>query len=239
MLIIVIVVVAIYSGIRGVISATNVTNIMPQVTATAQATITATSAAENPYTHSGTLVFSDPLSDNSLGNGWNVGTSQYGTCAFTGGAYHVSTSSLNSGITCLAAPDFSNFVLEMQMTIIKGDFGGIAFRYDHDGGHNAHYSFHVGQDGTYSLFLAQNTTVSQTLFHNTLSAAIHKGLGQTNVIAMVAQGSMITLYINNVLVAHLTDSTLTHGQVGLVAAAYQTNGQPTEVAYSNAKLWTL
>src|SRR5439155_22010085 len=43
-----------------------------QAVATTQTQIkaTATAAAENPYTHSGTLVLSDPLHDNSQGHNW-------------------------------------------------------------------------------------------------------------------------------------------------------------------------
>jgi len=238
-LIIVLVVVAIYGGIRGVISATNVIHVMPQVPATAQVplTVTATSTVENPYTHSGTLFFSDPLRDNSLGNGWDEASSQYGSCAFTGGAYHVSTPSTNGGVHCAARQDFSNFTFEVQMTIIKGDSGGVDFRLDSE--QNTRYVFYVEQNGTYELVRAKGVTNPTILFNITFSSAIHQGLGQTNVIAVVAQGSQFTLYVNRTLVARATDNTYTHGQIALLAAARVTNGQPTEVVYTNAKLWTL
>ena len=47
-------------------------------TATAHTNATATVVVENPYTHSGTLLFADPLSDNSKGHGWDVNSN----CAF-------------------------------------------------------------------------------------------------------------------------------------------------------------
>jgi hypothetical protein len=236
-LIIVIVVVGIYGGIKGVISATNVTPITPQVTATAQANVTATPAAENPYTHSGRLVLSDPLRDNSLGNGWNERSYSFGRCQFTGGAYHVIDLDPNAGIHCAAGQDFSNFTFEVQMTITKGDNGGVVFRLDSV--HHTRYVFFVGQDGTYELARSQGTTEEQDLFHTISSSAIHRGLGQTNVIAVVAEGSQITLYVNRQLVARATDNTYTHGRIALLAAAYATSGQQTEVVYSNAKVWTL
>ncbi len=68
------------------------------------------------------------------------------------------------------------------------------------------------------------------------SPAIKQGLNQTNLIAVVAQGTNIALYINHQLLGNVTDSTYSHGPVGLFAVVYT---QPTEVAFSNAKVWTL
>ena len=77
------------------------------------------------YPYGGTLVFSDPLRDNSQGHHWLVGSDNYGgNCEFTGGAYHISDS-INSpyAYSCGTATDFSNFAFEAQMTILKGDAG--------------------------------------------------------------------------------------------------------------------
>ena len=183
------------------------------------------------------MALNDPLRDNSLGYQWAEGRDNTGdNCQFTGGAYHVSESSTSGGYYCGAFPDFSNFAFEVQMTIIKGDLAGIGFRLDNT--HNTSYAFYVGQDGTYELYRAQGTTILQILVQPASSSAVHQGLGQTNVIAVVAKGSTITLYVNRQQIASVTDSTYSHGQIGLVAAAYSTGGHPTEVVYSNAKVWT-
>ena len=213
-------------------------------TPTKTATVASTQITVNPYTNTGKLVLNDPLKDNGLGYGWDVVTDQLGKCAFTGGAYHVSTLSATSGWTCSANPDFSNFAFEVQMTILKGDQGGIIFRsssvYD--------YRFDVVQDGSYELIAERGTASNQgvttvykfkTLINLVSSPAIHQGLGQTNSIAVVAQGSLITLYVNSQQIASVTDNNFSHGNIGLVAAANATGGHPTEVAYSNAKVWTL
>src|SRR5262249_43520489 len=122
------------------------------------------------------------------------------------------------------------------MTIIKGDAGGIIFRADATNGKL--YSFVVGSDGTYGLLLYADSTHAKTLGQN-ITSAINRGLNQTNLIAVEANGNTITLYINHQQILRVNDSTYNQGQIGFVANPYITNGHPTEVAYSNAKVWTL
>jgi len=209
-------------------------------TAQSEATATATVIAANPY--GGTLVLNDPLRDNSLGH-WYQGSDSVSSCKFTGGAYHASfspgprTSASVNAHFCTASADFRNFAFEVQMTIIKGDFGVILFRAPHDttGG----YQFTVGQDGMYILHSWKSPTNEQVLVNLTSSSVIHPGLGQTNLIAVVAQGNTIRLYVNHLQIASVTDSTYSHGSIGLFADTYISREHPTEVVYSNAKVWVL
>ncbi|HXX77210.1 MAG TPA: hypothetical protein VEI53_01865, partial [Ktedonobacteraceae bacterium] len=67
------------------------------------------------------------------------------------------------------------------------------------------------------------------------SAAIVTGLNQTNTLGIVAQGSTLTIYVNKQKVTSVTDSSFTHGQIAVFADA---TNQPTEVAFSNAKVWS-
>ena len=67
-------------------------------------------------------------------------------------------------------------------------------------------------------------------------ASIHTGLNQSNLIAIVAQGNTITLFVNNRSLAKVSGNTLSSGQIALFDEHV---GSPTEVEYSNAKLWAL
>ena len=67
-------------------------------------------------------------------------------------------------------------------------------------------------------------------------ASIHTGLNQSNLIAVVAQGNTITLFANNQRLATVSGNTLNSGQIAFIASSV---GSPTEVEYSNAKLWAL
>ena len=65
---------------------------------------------------------------------------------------------------------------------------------------------------------------------------INTGLNQSNLIAAVASGSTIDLYVNLHHIDSVSDSTYTSGQIGVVAFS---TGDPTEVAFNNAKVWGL
>ncbi len=115
------------------------------------------------------------------------------------------------------------------MTILKGDAGGVIFRVENTSP-NQYYDFSIRQDGAYNLEVV-NGIGGPTLTQGS-SPAIKQGLNQTNLIAVVAQGTNIALYVNHQLLGKVTDSTYGRGPVGLYAGVYT---QPTEVAFSNAK----
>ena len=210
------------------------------ITATAQAQASATAAViaanPNPYTPGlGKVALIDPLSDNSKGYAWDASVHTDGTCAFSGGSYHSSTSKTQFFYLCTAeVTDFSNFASEVQMKILQGDCGGMVFRGDSNSGKM--YFFEVCQDGTYlfSRYLDFTGNNVKDLAGGS-SAAITTGLNQTNVIAVVAQGSTLSIYVNKQKIASASDSTFTHGQIGLFA---DSSSHPTEVAFNNVKVWT-
>ena len=68
------------------------------------------------------------------------------------------------------------------------------------------------------------------------SSAIKTGLKQSNLIAVVANGTNIKLYANEQLITSLNDTSFSHGAIGLVA---EDDSNPTEVVFSNAKVWTI
>ncbi len=206
-----------------------------QTNAQATATASAIAANLNPYPPGrGTLALNDALRDNSKGNNWDTNATN---CAFTGGTYHVSAPNISSLATCAArSTNFSNFAYEVQMTIIKGDTGGILFRANAT--NNTSYIFYVSQAGRYELVLCPGTTCHD-IIPTAPSPAIIQGLNKPNLLAVVALGNTLTLYVNHQQVGQVTDSTFNQGQIGLVAHAFATAGHPTEVMYSNVRVWTL
>jgi hypothetical protein len=207
-------------------------------TAQAQATATASVIAANPNTYtpgSGKLALIDPLSDNSKGYAWDVGSYADGACAFSGGTFHASTPKINFFYTCTAqATDFSNFALEVQMKILQGDCGGMILRAESKSGKL--YFLEVCQDGTYLFSRYMDYTGNNVKdLAGGSSAAITTGLNQSNAIAVVAQGSTLSIYVNKQKIASASDNTFNHGQIGLVADSYS---HPTEVSFNNVKVWT-
>jgi len=117
------------------------------------------------------------------------------------------------------------------MTIVKGDAGGIGFRTDVTKGNG--YLFVISQDGKYGLYLFANS--SSVLLRGGSSTAINTGLNQSNLLAVVANGSTIDLYVNNQKIDGVTDSTYSQGKFGVGALNLNS---PTEVVFGNAKVWT-
>lgn len=200
----------------------------PTPTATARPTTTS-----NVYPPVGwNLIFSDPMKSNSSGY-WGVASDKYGSCSFTNDVYQVSSFTA-AGYSCvLTGFDFTNFAFEVQMTITKGDRGDISFRADANAENN--YAFWISPSGTYGLEIWENNSLSRTL-RSSSNAAINTDLNQLNTVAVVTQGNIFHLYVNDQLIDVVTDpaSSFSHGIIWL--GAYPVNN-PTQVFFSNVKVW--
>lgn len=212
-------------------------------TATAQANANVTATAQaivgNPYPpYGGTLVLNDPLSDNSQGHNWDEqALSSTKDCRFVAGAYestiHGSNDTERSNACFAENSDFTNFTFQVQVTVVKGSCGGVSFRGDSKAGN--FYEFHVCSDGTYQVYDVDMGIIGSPSASG-LFPAIHKGLGQTNVVAVVAINNTITLYVNGQNITIVNDSFDSHGQIGCEATE---TGTSTIVMFRNAMLWTL
>lgn len=204
---------------------------------TQQAAATAT-ALQNIYTSatSGAPVLNDPLiqQDN---NNWEVDSKNGGGgCAFTGGAYHATMPQAGFFASCYAqSSNFSNFALQVQMNIVTGDRGGVIFRADSV--NYKLYLFRIAQDGSYNLFLYvdNNGSHARSLLQGN-SSIIHTGRNQNNTLTVIARNANIYFYVNQQYLASISDSTYSSGEIGFFGED-QTN--PTDVAFTNFKVWTL
>ncbi len=193
------------------------------------------STLQNPYPpHTGSLALNDPLTDNSKGYRWDVGTyANGGSCTFTGGSYHVGVFMQGHFFACNAtAVTFGNLTYEVQMTILKGDRGGMFFR--QVGTQGPYYYFSIKIDGSYELDSFTGKTLNA--LQRGTSPIVKRGLNQPNQLAVVALGSSIDLYVNGQSIVHINDSTSSSGLIGVAADA---TDQPAEVAFNNARVWML
>jgi eukaryotic-like serine/threonine-protein kinase len=213
-------------------TATGTTTIPNEIVNAQVATATMKKANPNPYPpYTGTLILYDPMTSDRFN--WTNGSTNDATCTFSGGAYHVMGKKRGSANPCLGSgilfSNYSNFVFEVQMTIISGTAGGIRFRISSVGS----YNFVVYQDGHYELTSYDSYGDYQArLLGATVQSSIKTGLKQTNMIAVVASGSHIDLYVNSIRIGSTIDSFSSQGSFGLIA------DQESNVAYSNARLWT-
>ena len=115
------------------------------------------------------------------------------------------------------------------MTVISGAGGGIRFHISSVGS----YNFVVDQDGHYSLTSYDSSGDSHaTLLEASFPASIKVGAKQVDILAVVAFGTQIDLYINHLHVGSTHDSFSAQGSFGLLA------DQESQVAFSAARLWT-
>jgi serine/threonine protein kinase len=210
--------------------------------ATAQANATATAHAStqtnpNPYPpYTGTLALSDPLSDNNQGNEWRTYTDTLSSCNFSGGSYQIVETKSKYYADCGSQTlSYSNFTLQVQMQFVQGDCGGIIFRADPT--LTQFYFFRICQDGTYALLnYVDNTNTNAVTLAASSSSSIQSGSGASNLLAIVANNNTISLYINNQLIASVVDSNYSSGHIAFFA---QSEGNLTEVAFTNLKVWNL
>ncbi len=197
--------------------------------ATAQGQATATAQA-NPYPpNSGTLTINDPLSNNDNGYGWEGGERDGGFCTFTGGAYHSNIPQSGVFHSCLAlVTSFADFAFEVQARVISGTTSGIVFRADRATTHL--YYFIIDENGNFFLKVYFDKNGTSSVIASGSDPAIKTN--GNNLIAVVARGSQIELYVNRHLIRTLNDTTFSSGQIGVVVLA-------GEVAFSNARVWKL
>jgi len=201
-------------------------------TATAQvATATTRMANPNPYPpYTGTLIFYDPMTSDRFN--WTTGSTNDAACMYTGSAYHVIGKKRATASPCLGSgilfSNYSNFVFEVDMTMISGTGGGIRFHISSVGS----YNFVVYQNGHYELTTYDSYgNYHARLLGATARSTIKTGLKETNSIAVVARGKQIDLYVNHIRIGGAQGSFPNVGSFGLIA-----DGE-SEVAWSSAKLW--
>ena len=202
-------------------------------TANAQATAT---YIQTHYPFSANLVLSDPLNNNSSAAqyGWETNTG----CVFTSGAYRVTAAKQGSSPqTCTAQKTtFTNFTYQIQLSIETGGdnaAGGIFFRADPVS--NQGYIILLRIDGYYEVDLASGPNHFNTIQSGMLAA---HGLGfhQVHTLGIVANGSHISVYLDQNQITLVSDTTFTSGKIGVFS---QFGSSSTMVAYTNAKVWQL
>lgn len=211
-----------------------------QATANAVASATAT-ALQGILTQamSGTVLMDDPLTAPTTNNWDQLTPSQStvnGSCAYSNGGYHSMMPTKGYFQPCYSrASTFTNFAYQVQMTIVSGDEGGIIFRANPSS--SQFYLFRVNVNGGYDLFqyIDSNGKDAKDLLSGTASS-FKTGLNSQNTITVVAKGGTLYFYINGQYVASASNSAFPSGLIGVFG---ESNTNPTDVAFSNAKVWQI
>ena len=127
---------------------------------------------------------------------------------------------------------FSNLAFEANITILQGDFAGIWFRYGQSQG--TRYLFFMDTQGDYGLTADENNYLSY-LRQGNRHAAFRLG-HQTNLLAIVAIGDTIAIYVNHELLASITDTSYQQGQIGVFAQGISSG---FDTIFSDVRVWKL
>ncbi len=204
-------------------------------------TVTRTPAVDpktNPYTATmPTLNFADPLSRPSMWQSLPNDQLTHGFCLFQEGAYHASSNVTSAYTLCPAAPQqpvTTAMTFEVHMKILHGDCGGILFRGDFKQGN--FYYFDVCFDGHHYLTIYSQFSLLRALpAQSSVLPALQANAQASVTLGIVAQGSSLTFFLNGQQVDQTTDATYSSGQIALLCFAIN---NPTEIIFSNARLWT-
>jgi hypothetical protein len=121
------------------------------------------------------------------------------------------------------------------MKIITGECGGLLFRANDP----KFYYFYICTNGRYGLVRytadTPDTSVNPVLTHQYYSDLIKQGLNQENLLAVVANGPQIDLYVNQHKIDSVTDAVYSQGNIGVLA---RRETEQTDVVFNNARVWT-
>lgn len=187
-------------------------------------------------------VINDPLKDNSGGYQWDTGSFSGGNCNFVQGQYQVTApAGASNGVGCSTESsnsNFSNFVYQIQMTILTGvdndqSGAGVIFRVNTAGsGQQYQVLFDVAGDwsvATDSKDLSGGSCANPCPY-------FHAGANHPNVITVRAAGNSIQVQINEHMLGSYTDNTYTSGFIGVQMDPGTDN---SSVAFSNVRVWQL
>ena len=203
--------------------------------------VTATPSAQTPQALYAQITQTTPALDDPLlmngTNNWTETTSAGGksSCTFSGGVYHAIAPQKNTYMLCIAqATNFADLAYQVQMTIVKGEFGGMVFRAD--GSQTKYYSFFIDRYRNYTLITSvDNTGNRDYVLRKGTSTFIRTGLNQPNLLTIIARGSSIYLYINQQYITSASDTAYRAGQIGVFGG--NNTQAPADVVFSHARVW--
>ena len=135
----------------------------------------------------------------------------------------------------LADRTFTDFVLEVDAWQRSGppqSSYGVLFRMQEDGqlyrfditGNGLYMVERRGADGTWTRFVPEWTP----------TAAINQGLNVANRLKIIAAGSEMAFYANDILLTQISDTALGEGQIGLAAGSFA--GETLQVSFDNLSI---
>ncbi len=176
---------------------------------------------EPPVPPSGTTLFEDDFS-NPL-SGWSVATTADGTMGYDGGVYRFVVNTPTFNFWSVPQKKFTDVRIEVDTAKLGGpdsNRAGIICRANGD----KFYFFVISSDGYFGVGRADgNQSILLGQAQMASSTNIHTGLA-INHLRADCFGNTLAFYVNGFPLAQVQDSTLTSGDVGLIAGTFDVPG---------------
>jgi hypothetical protein len=152
--------------------------------------------------------------------------------AFAGGAYRITVDAPNVTPGSTGDIDVADFLLEVDAAQTDGPDGqyGLFFRQQDD---QNFYLYTVSPAQSYALWRMVDGEWTE-LIPWTDADAIHPG-SEVNRLGVLAQGSQLTLLVNDVPVTQFEDDTFASGKVALSVGTFDEGGVAVE--FDNLSIW--
>jgi hypothetical protein len=209
--------------------------IMVLVALACSSTAVNTPTAQQPAGGNGNgqqILFQDDFSNTN--SGWDQVQNDYGTTGYENGGYRINVTQASAYFFANPSQPLQNDVrIEVDATKIGGPddnaFGIICRYQDVDN----FYYFYISSDGYFGIGIDKagtKTIISSSDGNLTSDSSINQGAA-TNQLRADCIGNTLSLYVNGTQVASVTDSSLTGGDVGLIAKTYTVAG--TDILFDN------
>lgn len=183
---------------------------------------------------SGTLAYSDDFSDKT--SGWKRSSTAEESFAYEAGVYKITVNEPYMVSFAYIPGDliFSNFVAEVEVAAEECQDTcqlGLDLR-DNDGDF---YRFLIATNGMFSFWKYQNDEWTILInWHE--SSALNTGNAK-NVLKVVCDGDEFTLYANEILLGTCGDSSLTSGEISILAETEESGG--LVASFDNLNVWDI
>lgn len=182
----------------------------------------------------GTLILSDDFSKTP--NGWGTMDDVSGQISFLYEGLAIQVNLPNSMVRTVNGHRFTDTRIEVDAALLEGpsnDHFGVLCRYQDS---SNYYAFVISHDGYFGIYKMVEgvITLSEEKTNLDYSEAIRQG-GVVNHISASCDGEILSLTVNDTLLAEIQDSSFSEGQIGLVATAYADPG--VKVLFDNLEIY--
>ena len=175
------------------------------------------------------ILLTDDFEDSA--SGWETYEDETGHAGYSNGGYLVESTQSGKTMWGTAGVEFSDIRIDVETeTLSAPENGNNAFGIDCRIQSNGDgYSFHISSDGWFTILKFENKQ-SITLYDWTQTDAVQQGLTK-NQLAAICQGNRLSFEVNGILLAEISDSSFSSGDIALSASTFEAD--PTSVRFDD------